>query len=264
MHYARFIAFASTLTVATLASQQAFAQKIRTYGDEAEATYGTQQGATALQQASGQTGASVNVTRVDTTPGAQAQEAAAGQQSQGQEGAGDGTPDDYSYVTVFQPGGANAPLPVDLTPDKMYRGVIPGTRDEVSHLNRAKEKASDRSNRNQVTWVGFQANPESTRVFFQTGRESNYDVGQSADGLTVTFSDTRLSAGNFGRFIDTSFFNRNVTRIDVKQVDRTTVVATISLRTSERPNVDRRGNYLYLDFSGEAVASADDATDAAE
>lgn len=241
MRNVRFIAFAASFLVVVLASQQAFAQKIRTYGADAEAQYGTNQDTSAVKTASGQTGGT-KVTKVTAGD----QKAAA----DGKEGtAEDGTPDDTSYVTVFQPGGANAPLPVDLTPDKMYRGVIPGTRDEVSHLIKAREKAADRSNRNAVTWVGFQANDKSTRVFFQTGRESNYDLGQADGAVTVTFNDTRLSARNFGRFIDTSFFNRNVTRIEVKQVDKSTVVATISLRRSEQPDVDRSGNYLYLDFS---------------
>jgi len=140
----------------------------------------------------------------------------------------------------------------------MYRGVIPGTRDEVSHLVKAREKAEDRSNRNEVTWVGFQAKDSATRVFFQTGRESNYDLGQSGQALTVTFNDTILAASNFGRFIDTSYFDRNVTRIEVKQVNRDTVVATISMRDYEQPNVDRSGNYLYLDFSGARVTGTDD------
>ncbi len=232
MRYVRFITFVSTFAVIALASQQAFAQKIRTYGAEAEAAYGAPQAAPAAAPAAAQPAAAA--------PAAD----------------GEAPPDDTSVITVFKPGGSNAPLPVDLSPDKMYRGVIPGTRDEVSHLTKARDKASDRSNRNAVTWVGFQANPNATRVFFQTGRESSYDLSEAGGALKVTFSDTKLSARNFGRFIDTSFFNRNVTRIEVKQVNKTTVVATISLRQFEQPDVDRNGNYLYLDFSGATSSAA--------
>lgn len=261
MHTVRFIAFASAFTIVALASQEAFAQKIRSYGDQAEAQYGGGQTGAAVNAASGQTGATgaTNVTKVDSAAATQGQQ---GAQQQGKDG--EGKADVTSYVTVFQPGGSNAPLPVDLTPDKMYRGVIPGTRDEVSHLTKAAQKASDRNNRNAVTWVGFQANESATRVFFQTGRESNYDLGESDGALTVTFNDTRLSASNFRRFIDTSFFNRNVTRIEVKQANRTTVVATISLRNFEQPDVDRNGNYLYLDFSSSEMKSENDASDKSE
>lgn len=248
MRNVRLIASTTAFVAVGLVSQYAFAQKIRSYGTDAESQYGAQQqGSTAVSAASGQTGA-LQVTKADTAAAGQDQAA----QAQGENGEA-AAADTTSYVTVFQPGGANAPLPVDLTPDKMYRGVIPGTRDEVSHLVKARELAADSSKRNAVTWIGFQAKEDATRVFFQTGRESSYDLGQADGAVTVTFNDTRLSASNFGRFIDTSFFNRNVTRIEVKQVNKTTVVATISLRSFEQPDIDRSGNYLMLDFSAKTM-----------
>ena len=252
MRTRRLIAFILPFAAVGLVSSQASAQKIRTYGAQAEAQYGNQQGSTSVS-----TGANTNTQAptVSTPATAQAQ----GEPAAQGEGA-DQAVDTTSYVTVFKPGGASAPLPVDLTPDKMYRGVIPGTRDEVDHLVEAREKSSTRRNRNQVTWVGFQANESSTRVFFQTGRESSYDLGQDGGSITVTFNDTRLAARNFGRFIDTSFFKRNVTRVDVKQVNKTTVVATIQLRQFEQPDVDRNGNYLYLDFSGNKMEDSAAAT----
>lgn len=232
----------ATFALVSFASADAFAQKIRTYTDQAESEYGTSSPRTPLTPAtSGATSApTVTSANTDATPAADGEEAAA---------------DTTSYVTVFQPGGASQPLPVDLTPDQMYRGVIPGTRDEVSHLSRAQSQASDSSNRNALTWVGFQATDDTTRVFFQTGRSASPDLSVDGSQLKVTFNDTRLSARNFGRFIDTTFFNRNVTRIEVKQVDRTTVVATISLRESEQPSVDRSGNYVYLNFSTKTLTT---------
>jgi hypothetical protein len=233
-------------------SADAFAQKIRNYGDQAVETYGTQEGAPdrAVEAAQGQQQAPQV-----TAPQAQGQQ---GGQQQGQE-----TQElQPSYVTVFRPGGAQAPLPVDLSPDKMYRGIIPGTRDEVSHLTKAQEKGSQSGNVNYVTWVGFQANDDSTRVFFQTAREADYSIGQGEEGaVTVTFNDARLSARNFGRFVDTSFFDRNVTQIRLKQVDKRTVVATISLQQYESPDVDRNGNYLYLDFPHTPSTSASQSED---
>lgn len=241
-----FATFAiSALSVVTF-SADAFAQQIRTYGAEAEAQYGTSTPTTPVTSTpAATTTAAPTVTRADT-----AQSADAGGESS--------EADTTSYVTVFRPGGASQPLPVDLAPDQMYRGVIPGTRDEVSHLSRAQQQASDSTNRNQITWVGFQASDDTTRVFFQTGRGANPDVSTEGNTLKVTFNDTRLSARNFGRFIDTSFFNRNVTRIEVKQVNRTTVVATISLREGEQPSVDRSGNYVYLNFSTKTITESND------
>lgn len=232
-----------TVFVVTCWSANASAQKIRNYGDQAVDTYGSQEGTApdrAVQSAQGQQQAP----QVKTAQGQQQ-----GGQKQGGEQQG-GQELEPSYVTVFRPGGSQAPLPVDLSPEKMYRGIIPGTRDEVSHLTKAREKGAESGHVNYVTWVGFQANDDSTRVFFQTARNADYTVGQGEEGaVTVTFNDARLSASNFGRFIDASFFDRNVTRVELNQVDKKTVVATISLRQSARPDVDRSGNYLYLDFA---------------
>lgn len=260
MRTARLTGIITAALSVFLLSHPAFAQKIRSYGGDAEKTYGTSyQGSQAQQTTQTAQGQQPSNALLPTGNQQQAQGQQQGEQQQGADGETELQP---SYVTVFRPGGAQAPLPVDLTPEKMYRGVIPGTRDEVTHLTDARQEGADRSNRNRVTWIGFQARDESTRIFVQTAREADYTLGEGEEGsVTLTFNDTRLSARNFGRFVDTSFFDRNVTRIEVDQVDKTTVVATISLRQYERPDVDRNGNYLYLDFSHtpqSEVTSTDD------
>jgi hypothetical protein len=151
----------------------------------------------------------------------------------------------YSDVVQFQGGQNNVPATqLNLKPEEMYHGVIPGTRDSVEHL----EKAAQQKGANQLVWVGFQPRENSTRVFFQTTREANYTM--SAEGTTVvlTFSDTKLAAKNFGRFVDTSFFNRNVTRIESIKKGKD-VEIRISLRQAERPQVNTTDRYVYLEFA---------------
>ena len=246
MRNSRAAGFIVSFLVVTTFASTAFAQKIRTYGEQAEQTYGTSTNTNAVDMASGQTGAST-VTTVNT----QAQPQAQGQDQQpaGAEGAEGETTIQPSYVTVFQPGGAQGALPINLTPDKMYSGIIPGTRDEMTQFSEARERGSDSSNPNRILWVGFDPRDDVTRVFFQTARDADYEVGEADGAVTVTFSNTRVAAYNFRRFIDTSFFNRNVERIDIEKVGKNSVRAKIKLRQFERPDVDRSGNYLYLDFS---------------
>lgn len=259
MRHQRVLGLVAALLTTICLAPDAFAQKIRSFGTQAEQTYGTSVDTSAVNQAQGQTG-QTTAPQVNVPP---AQEQAQQQQQPGAEGDAGQVQLEPSYVTVFNPGGAQAPLPVDLTPEKMYSGIIPGTRDEVSHLQRARERGQDFSNQNRLTWVGFHARDDVTRVFFQTAREAEYDVGEEGGAIVVTFRNTVVSAYNFRRFIDTTFFNRNVTRVDVERVNRDTVRARIQLRQYEQPDIDRSGNYLYLDFSGQAMEGANASASAA-
>ena len=128
----------------------------------------------------------------------------------------------------------------------MYRGVIPGTRDTVEHF----EKTQKQGGTNQLMWVGFQPRDATTRVFFQTTREANYTMSSEGNTIIVTFFDTKLAAKNNGRFIDTSFFNRNVTRIESNKKGKN-VEVRISLRESERPQVNATDRFVYFEFAPE-------------
>ncbi|MEZ4460371.1 MAG: hypothetical protein R3E66_11725 [bacterium] len=230
------VALASVIFWSSVAS----AQTIRSYGDQAEATYGTQ--------------AQINY------PGAPVpQKSAAPAADPAATPTADGEKKDepvYSGVTQMYGGSPanNQPLPTDLTPEQMYRGVIPGTRDSVKHLEKAAIKGQ--SGANELLWIGFQPRDQSTRVFVQTAREANYDMTTEGNAVVLTFANTKLSARNFSRFIDTSFFNRNVTRIESKKKGKD-VVVTISLKNSERPQVNTTDKYVYIEFGAETVKSDD-------
>jgi hypothetical protein len=126
----------------------------------------------------------------------------------------------------------------------MYRGVIPGTRDSVKHID------TGNSDSNRITWIGFQSKEDGSRVFFQTVSAADYEIlsGATSNVLVVRFTETKIATRNFKRFIDTSAFEWNVRRIDAKQASRNVVEVTIELASDEEPIISRNGGYLYLDF----------------
>ncbi len=150
-----------------------------------------------------------------------------------------------SFVTVFNGAMKAKRGKIDLAPDKMYRGIIPGTRDLMPHVEAAKRSTSTK---NTLTWVGFQPKKDgSARIFLQTANSATYSQAGDAKTITVTLSNTKIPLRNFSRYIDTSFFKNNVQRIESKQMGDD-VIVTISLKESASPAVEKEGNYLYLNF----------------
>jgi len=220
----------ASVLILTLLATPAFAQKIRSYTDSAESQYGTDGG---VSIPGGPRAAAAPA----ADPAAPPVEGAEGDESS-----------QYSEVVRFQ-GGRSANVPasqLDLKPEEMYRGVIPGTRDSVEQF----EKNQKQTGPNQLTWVGFQPRDASTRVFFQTTREPNYTMSTEGSTIIVTFFDTKLAAKNNGRFIDTSFFNRNVTRIESKKKGKN-VEVRISMKEAERPQVNATDRFVYFEFAPE-------------
>lgn len=232
----------AALILGCIGVADAEAQQIRTYGSQAEAQYGTQQGTTALP------GAPATVSQPQTAPQAP--------QPKQETDEASGEPDYENSVTVFRRSGdseSSVRETLDFKPEEMYRGVIPGTRDEVEHLEEARKSATSSSN--TLTWIGFQPREQSTRVFIQTARAPDYRVSRDGTTVVLTLANTKLSARNFSRSIDTEFFDRNVRGIDSKQVNRTTVEVRIRLAKGEEPRVNATSSYVYVDFSAEKLNS---------
>lgn len=137
---------------------------------------------------------------------------------------------------------------LSLEADEIYRGVIPGKRDEVDHLRRAHEDGSRSDRPNTLTWIGFQPEEDRTRVFFQSPRPMEYQIQRDSDGLVVTFQNATIAARNFSRLIDTSYFQRSVSRIEASEIGNRTVEVRLELRGSPEPTVRTEGKYLFLDF----------------
>lgn len=146
---------------------------------------------------------------------------------------------------------------LSLSPNELYRGVIPGTRDRPQHLERAHVAGQDTTSPNQLTWIGFAPEETRTRVFLQSARKPDYEITRSDDGkkFTITFANTRLPERNFSRQIDTSFFKRPVQRIVAGQ-QKGSVQVTIQLDKGQEPTIIRDGAYLFIDFPRAAPAVA--------
>ena len=134
--------------------------------------------------------------------------------------------------------------------NQMYKGIIPGDRDEVDHLKEEQESGRSRSAANRLTWIGFQPKDDKTRVFIQMSRSPDYSVSRRDDGkrVVITLDNAKVSAGNFRRDIDTSYFERALTGIKTKVVGQSTIELHIDLREAKSPTVEAKDDYLYVDF----------------
>lgn len=133
-------------------------------------------------------------------------------------------------------------------PAELYQGIIPGVRDALPHLTRSAHQVGSAT---PLTWVGFQAEETRTRVFFQSPRPLNYQVRKAQDGrdLIVVFENTRITERNFSRFIDASFFDRAVRRIEASEKRGGIVEVRLTMNEDVSPKVSVEGEYLYLDFA---------------
>lgn len=143
--------------------------------------------------------------------------------------------------------------PIDIA--DYYRGVTPHVIDSLPHISRYQQRAESSSRANELTWVGFQPLAGATRVFIQTGRDADYSINSSPDGLTmtVTLRNTTISVRNFTRDIDASYFGRVVQHVQARRSGRDTLV-TIELSHSPSYTTETETNgdaYLFIDFAEE-------------
>lgn len=140
---------------------------------------------------------------------------------------------------------------IDQPANKMYKGIIPGEREEVDHLKQDREEGKSPTKPNRLTWIGFQPKEDKTRVFIQMARQADYSVSREDDGkrIVLTLENAKVTAGNFRRHIDTRYFGRTVQRIDTKVVGDRTIELHISLAAPKSPSVEAKEDYLYVDFA---------------
>lgn len=134
---------------------------------------------------------------------------------------------------------------------ELYRGVIPGKRDEVEHLSELKRRAQSSADPNPITWIGFQPEDDKTRVFIQAPRPVEYRLRDASEGndLILIFRNATIPKRNFSRFIDTTHFDRIVQRIEATERSGATVEVTLSMRDKATPQLSTEGGYLYIDFA---------------
>lgn len=153
----------------------------------------------------------------------------------------------------------------DRPEEQMYKGIIPGKRENVDHLKEEREAGKSPSGPNRLTWIGFQPKDDKTRIFVQMARQPDYSVSREEDGkhVVISLQNAKITAGNFRRQIDTRYFDRAVQRIDTKAVGDNTVELHISLATAKSPSVEVKEDYLYVDF-GHETSKEDESDDSGE
>jgi|GEM_PF-6341038 hypothetical protein len=151
-------------------------------------------------------------------------------------------------TTVFRNSNTGPRVTLDKEQKELYGGIIPGSRDELKHLDGANRRY------NMLQWIGFEPQENRTRVFIKATPGIPYDMNRSEDGtqITLTFDNTVVENYNLMRFIDTSYYKRSVKRIEAKR-KRKVVTVTLTVEPGAQPNVDQTGDYIYFDFpySGE-------------
>lgn len=132
----------------------------------------------------------------------------------------------------------------------VYYGIIPHIRDTLPHIARFQERGAETSEPNEITWIGFQAFPEYTRVFIQLARFPSYTAEELENGsvLTLIFDNTRIPLTNFSRFVDTSYFDRSVDMIDAETLPNGRARVLIWRDELAPYAISLDGNYVYIDF----------------
>lgn len=252
------VASLTAISSLVLFTSPIFAQEVRRYGDEGGGS-----------SSSGGGGGGGNNTRM-TYPGAPQPQSQGNQgnrqdarQKQDQQKEGEEEQISESYaIKIHEPGERfdqeegdqqeDQPDMFDQPADKIYRGVIPGARDQVDHLEQEASETSS-SKLNRLTWIGFQPKDDKSRIFLQFAQSPEYSVSRRDDGKTIAvkLDRTQVAAGNFRRQIDTRFFERSIRGIDTDATGNDTVELLIRLEESKSPSVETDGNYLNVDFSYE-------------
>jgi hypothetical protein len=147
-----------------------------------------------------------------------------------------------------------------------YGGVTPGQEKPRAALDdgkkptkKAKAKAASGP---LVSWVGFQKQESGgARVFVQCTGAAAYEQAVSGDRLVVFLPGAKLGDRNNGRFLDTSFFDTRVARIEVhasgrKRGEKPGLAVVVSFKkgaaTQASAKVETGADglvYLFLDFA---------------
>jgi hypothetical protein len=154
------------------------------------------------------------------------------------------------------------PAPSNVHHEGDYGGVTPEHAKNPEGKAHASRKTRAASNRLLVTWVGFQAKEGgAARVFVQLSAEATHEQKLVGDAFVVFVAGARLGQRNHGRFIDTSFFDTSIARVEGKNVpahrgSKAGVELTVHFKKGAAKNPDVKEEtgadgkrYLFLDFA---------------
>ena len=129
-------------------------------------------------------------------------------------------------------------------PRGLYLGVRPG---EQTYAPGKKLKPT--GGVVKITWVGFQARGNRGRVFIQSDSPPIYEFSQSRPKkVIIDFPNARLHTRNDARSLDTAYFPTVVRSVKAKQIFKSIVRVSITLREPARYTVKKDKQFLHLLF----------------
>ncbi|WP_208718923.1 AMIN domain-containing protein [Corallococcus sicarius] len=104
------------------------------------------------------------------------------------------------------------------------------------------------SRRKTMTLVGFQQQPDSSRVFVRTNEPVRYNVSDAGNQVVLELENTRVVESNNTLPLDTHFFPSAVSRVEAVPGAGHTVRVVIQLKQGVRYQTRQEGGLITLDF----------------
>ncbi|RKG63234.1 AMIN domain-containing protein [Corallococcus sp. CA054B] len=104
------------------------------------------------------------------------------------------------------------------------------------------------SRRKTMTQIGFQQQPDSSRVFVRTNEPVRYTVNGSGKQVVLELENTRVVESNNTLPLDTHFFPSAVSRVEAFSGAGQTVRVVIQLKQGVRYETRQEGGLITLDF----------------
>ncbi|RKG91173.1 AMIN domain-containing protein [Corallococcus terminator] len=104
------------------------------------------------------------------------------------------------------------------------------------------------SRRKTMTLVGFQQQPDSSRVFVRTNEPVRYTVSESGNQVVLELENTRVVESNNTLPLDTHFFPSAVSRVEAFAAAGQSVRVVIQLKQGVRYQTRQDGGLITLDF----------------
>ncbi|MHA7632329.1 AMIN domain-containing protein [Corallococcus sp. M7] len=104
------------------------------------------------------------------------------------------------------------------------------------------------SRRKTMTQIGFQQQPDSSRVFVRTNAPVRYTVNGSGNQVVLELENTRVVESNNTLPLDTHFFPSAVSRVEAFSGAGQTVRVVIQLKQGVRYETRQEGGLITLDF----------------
>lgn len=123
-----------------------------------------------------------------------------------------------------------------------YRGVVPGSNHVPPRARRLK-----RTQRNFVTWPGFEMTSSGSRIFIQSTHPVSYVREDDTNRVVLVLNKTRIHLRNNRNPLVTEHFNTPVARAYLRHRRRDTLLI-LEMKVNSSPSIRQmsEGNYHFL------------------